>query len=64
MKEDEAADISIPKIINPGVPTDDNISLRKLQKIVNKLTCLANDLSLDVCFAVNFVSRNRGRKKL
>eukprot|EP00924_Labyrinthula_sp_SR-Ha-C_P001986 snap_masked-scaffold_30-processed-gene-3.55-mRNA-1 protein AED:1.00 eAED:1.00 QI:0/-1/0/0/-1/1/1/0/119 len=64
MHQYEATNIVTPIIVNPVIPTGDNIEIRKLQKIVGKLSYIVNCLRPDISFAINFTARNLQTKRL
>eukprot|EP00924_Labyrinthula_sp_SR-Ha-C_P005550 snap_masked-scaffold_68-processed-gene-0.53-mRNA-1 protein AED:1.00 eAED:1.00 QI:0/-1/0/0/-1/1/1/0/256 len=64
MNQDEATNIVTPIVVNPVVPTGDNIEIHKLQKIIGELSYIANCSRPDISFAVNFIPRNLQSEKL
>eukprot|EP00924_Labyrinthula_sp_SR-Ha-C_P014555 maker-scaffold_34-snap-gene-1.21-mRNA-1 protein AED:0.73 eAED:0.73 QI:0/0/0/0.5/1/1/2/0/375 len=64
MHQDEATNIVTPIIVDPVIPTDYNVEIRKLQKIIGELSYIANCSRPDISFAVNFITRNLQTEKL
>eukprot|EP00924_Labyrinthula_sp_SR-Ha-C_P015809 snap_masked-scaffold_4-processed-gene-9.28-mRNA-1 protein AED:1.00 eAED:1.00 QI:0/-1/0/0/-1/1/1/0/256 len=64
MDQDEATNVVTPIIVNPVIPTDDNVEIRKIQKIVGELSYIANCSRPDISFAVNFIARNLQTDKM